>query len=123
MIPFQPMQLSNYIKSFPYPEKPGYLLLYSTKKAAVILVPEGSLQKMKKGELTPEEAATLSGLGFLVADPEKEKQEMLDLMEKANKLRMDAHVIVVMNLDCNLACPTCYADSPQRSYPPFSLPQ
>lgn len=105
------MQLSNYIKSFSYPEKPGYLLLYSTKKAAVILVPEGSLQKMGRGELTPEETATLSGLGFLVADPEKEKQEMLGLMEKANKLRADAHVIVVMNLDCNLACPYCFEGS------------
>ena len=102
------MQLSNYIKIFTYNEKPGYLLLYSTKKVSAILIPESTLKSINDGSLEPSDADTLSELGFLVPDTSEEKKEMLGILDKTNKQKKKFTAMVVLNLDCNLACRYCY---------------
>ncbi|MBI5674547.1 MAG: geopeptide radical SAM maturase [Nitrospirae bacterium] len=102
------MKLSNYIKIFPYHEEPGYLLLYSTKKASSALVPESTLKAVEDGNLEPSDADTLFDLGFLVDDPDEEKNEMLRSIDTANRERKAFSALVVMNLDCNLRCTYCY---------------
>ena len=102
------MRLSNYIKIFPYHEEPGYLLLYSTKRASTALVPESVLKDIKDGSLEPSDADTLFELGFLVNDPDEEMNEALCSIDTANKERTVFSAVVVMNLDCNLSCTYCY---------------
>lgn len=102
------MRLSNYIKIFPYHEEAGYLLLYSTKRASSALVSESTLKAVEDGNLAPSDADTLFDLGFLIDDPDEEKNEMLRSIDTANRERTEFSALVVMNLDCNLSCTYCY---------------
>jgi uncharacterized protein len=102
------MKLSNYLKIFPYQKEPGYLLLYSTKRASSALVPEAVLKAVENGNLDSSDADTLYDLGFLIDDPDEEKNEMLRSIDAANRERMAFAALVVMNLDCNLRCTYCY---------------
>jgi uncharacterized protein len=105
------MRLSHYIKIFPHQKEPGYLLLYSTKRASTVLIPESTLKAAEEGNLDPSDADTLSELGFLVDDTAQEKKEMLHSLEVANRERKVFAAMVVMNLDCNLRCAYCYEGS------------
>jgi len=101
-------QLSKYIKIFPYQEKPGYVLLYSTKRASTILVDESLLKAIEERSLSTSDRETLVSLGFLVPDGAKEEKEMLSLFDEANRKNNRFSAVVVMNLDCNLACKYCF---------------
>ncbi len=105
------MQLSNFVKIFPYKEQPDYLLLYSTKRASTILLPKTTLKSIEDGSLEQSDADTLSSLGFLVPDANEEKNEMLNILDEANKQRKKFTAMIVLNLDCNLACKYCYEGS------------
>jgi uncharacterized protein len=100
------MKFSRYVKIYPYNEAAGYSLLYSTKRASKILLPASMLESAEEGTLSPSDLKTLVDLGFLVPDSEEEKRQMLTVFESAHWDRFSA--IVVMNLDCNLACTYCY---------------
>jgi uncharacterized protein len=100
------MKLSRYVKIYPYSEAAGSFLLYSTKRASKILLPASMLESVEEGTLSPSDIRTLVDLGFLVPDTEEEKRQMLTVFEPAGWDRFSA--MVVMNLDCNLACTYCY---------------
>jgi uncharacterized protein len=102
------MQLSHYTKIYPYKEKPGYLLLYSTKRAAIILLKETIYKSIGEGTLSLSDQEKLSNLGFIVNDINEEKEAMLHLLNEINSKNTHLNVIVVMNLDCNLSCLYCY---------------
>lgn len=102
------MYISRYCKVFPWAAQPEYLLLYSTKRAATILIEEATFASMKDGSLDVSEQATLSELGFLVESPEQEQQELLTSIERMNAASQVFTAQVVMNLDCNLGCIYCY---------------
>lgn len=104
------MRLSTYLKIYPCPDMPGHLLLYSTRCCSVVRVPEKTLLQIEEGTLPEADTATLVRLGILVADPEAEKAGLLDRFSAANRLSTKFHAIVVMNLDCNLACPYCFEE-------------
>lgn len=105
------MKLSPYVKIYPYPDKPGYLLLYATRRGASILVKEAVLQAIEDGSLAEADRETLRKLGFLTADPAEEKAEMLTVLEEADRHRQTFSAVVILNLDCNLACTYCYEGS------------
>jgi uncharacterized protein len=100
------MKFSRYVKIYPYDKASGAFLLYSTKRASKILLHESTLRSIEEDTLSPPDIKTLTDLGFLVPDPEEEKRQMLTVFESARWDRFSA--MVVMNLDCNLACTYCY---------------
>ena len=48
------MALSRYLKAYPFEEKEGYVLLFSTRNASKILVKEGIYQSLQQGVPLPE---------------------------------------------------------------------
>jgi uncharacterized protein len=45
-----------------------------------------------------------------VADPAAEREDLLNRFAEANRRSKRFHAIVVLNLDCNLACPYCFEE-------------
>ena len=105
------MRLSRFLKIYPCPDQPGHSLLYSTKRSALLKIPEATLEAARQGTLTGADRDTLVRLGFLVPDPAAERIEMRDIFVNANKQRRLFNALVVLNLDCNLACGYCYEDN------------
>ncbi|RII30539.1 MAG: putative geopeptide radical SAM maturase [Geobacter sp.] len=102
------MHLSRYLKIYPCPDQPGLNLLYSTKQSSMALVPDSTLQAARNGSLSEPEA--LARLGMVVPDPIAEREQMRDIFVNANQKPRPFNGVVVLNLDCNLACPYCYED-------------
>ncbi len=84
------------------------MLFFSTKTASSALIPEDMLSSIKHGSLEPPDEEALVNLGFLVPDLNKEKKDMLNILDKTNKQSRAFTAIIVLNLDCNLACKYCY---------------
>jgi len=105
------MQLSRFLKIYPCPDRPGSMLLYSTKRSALLRIPEATLRAAQDGTLSGADRDTLVRLGFLVPDPAAERIEMRDIFVNANRQRRQFNAVVVLNLDCNLACSYCYEDN------------
>jgi len=105
------MQLSRYLKIFPCPEQPGDHLIYSIRTSASVFVDEATLLAIRDETLTPEEEATLVRLGILVKNREEERTMMHDILVNINAQRTVFNGIVVLNLDCNLACQYCFEDN------------
>lgn len=105
------MHLSRYVKVYPYPDRPGYLLIYSTKQSSLILVPESLMASLREGSLSPNDVELLSRLGFLVADSTRESEEMREVFRTMNAGRKRFGAIVIMNMDCNLDCVYCFEGS------------
>jgi len=104
------MRLSTYLKIFPSPDNPGHFILYSTRRAAVLRVAEKTLRSIEDGILPEADRETLCRYGILVPDPAKEKEEMLNRFTEANRKSRRFRSIVVLNLDCNLACGYCFEE-------------
>ncbi len=102
------MHLSRYLKRYPCPERPGHLLLFSTRTAAIAIVPEKTIADIEGGTISPATGETLSRLGFLVPDTDVEVEEVRRFFTMLNQQRTLATIIAVLNMDCNLACTYCY---------------
>jgi len=110
------MERSHYLKVYPYEEKPEYHLLYSTKKSSLILVREGTLQKIDQGALSPSDEALLRKLGMIVDDRKEEQRAALGLFDQLNQNSSELQIVVVLNLDCNFACRYCYEGDMKGSF-------
>ncbi len=102
------MQSSFYLKIYPAPDNPTQLLLYSTRNASALLLDKEIFQALEEGRLSPDQAATLSKLKMLVPDREAERAAMLGILDAQNPRNTGLHITVVLNLDCNFACPYCF---------------
>jgi uncharacterized protein len=102
------MQLSRYIKIYPYEEKADYFLIYSTKKASVILLKEESFQSIGKRNIPEIDETMLSKVGIIVPDRDAEKEFMYGLTDRLNSNDSGLNITVVLNLDCNFDCVYCY---------------
>ncbi len=102
------MRLTTYLKI--YPDGPGHFLLYATRRCAVVRVPAQTLRQIEEGTLPETDRQTLARLGILVPDPDTEKAELLNRFAEANRLSRRFSAILVLNLDCNLACPYCFEE-------------
>ncbi len=76
------MRLSRYLKIYPCPDTPGHLILYSTRRAAVLRVPEKTLQQIEDGTLPEADRETLSRYGILVPVPAAEREELLNRFQR-----------------------------------------
>jgi uncharacterized protein len=101
------MQLSHYIKAYPC-DKPGLLLVYSTKKASISLIPEKIFSSAENSSLSPEDGASLSKLGIVVADREEEKRQMRHIIDRLNAKNRGLNISVIINMACNFDCIYCY---------------
>ena len=102
------MKISHYLKAYPYEDKPGYLLLYSTKKGSMTLLSEEAFKSLKNGRISQSDEETLSKLGIIVPDIEAEKRSVHEMLGRLNNNNSGLNITVVMNLDCNFACTYCY---------------
>jgi len=105
------MHLSRYLKVFQCPDQPDYHLLYSTRTSASVLVDSTTLLAVNEGTLAQEEEDTLTRFGIVVKDLDEEQNAMRDILLNVNVQRTVFNGIVVLNLDCNLACPYCFENS------------
>jgi uncharacterized protein len=104
------MRLSRYLKIYPCPDTPDYLILYSTRRAAVLRVPEKTMQQIDEGTLPEVYREALVRYGILVPDLAREREELLGRFDEANRKSRRFTAIVVLNLDCNLACGYCFEE-------------
>ncbi len=105
------MQVSRYIATFPCPDKPGRLLLLSTRSCSTLELSEELWEIIRQGgELTERERETLREELVLVTDRDLERQEMLENFERANATKRPFTALVTLTLECNLACPYCFED-------------
>ena len=102
------MQLSRYLKVYPSEQRPGHLLLFSTKKASKILLTKETFQSIEKDALSPSDEALLSKLGMIVPDREEERQATVGLPDRLNTKNPALDITVILNLDCNFSCIYCY---------------
>ncbi len=102
------MELSKYIKAYPFKEKEGYVLLFSTKNASKVLVKEDTYKALKEGVTPAEKQALLSKLGMVVPDPVQEKRDVLTFFDRYNQRNREVNITAVVNMACNFACPYCY---------------
>ncbi|KAF0146299.1 MAG: uncharacterized protein FD156_326 [Nitrospirae bacterium] len=105
------MILSRYCKIYTDTAGPGKVVLFSTKKASKISVPESMLEDIRKNNLSEEERETLSALGFLVNTADEERTEILGFVDELNAADKIFSIQLVLNLDCNLACGYCFEGS------------
>ncbi len=102
------MKLSRYSKTYPSADDPESVILFSTKRASAVLVPKALLADIEAGRLSTEEQAELAKLGFLISGDKEERQELLSYIQDMNALDRSMKFIVVVNMDCNLACRYCF---------------
>lgn len=110
------MQLTRYMKVYPCTDKPGRVLLYSTRRCALLEVPEALLERVRTGNLAEKEQETLARLGFLVPNHAVEREEVRTSFDRINRDSRCFKAIVTLTLDCNLACPYCYEGSFRGRY-------
>jgi uncharacterized protein len=101
------MQLSTYLKIYPCPDQPGMNMVYSTARSSVVLLPDDLLEAARGGTLPDEEREILTRIGILTPDRAAEQERMRTIFDIPRD-NVPFNAVVVLNLDCNLACPYCY---------------
>lgn len=102
------MKLSRYAKILPSRQGESSLILFSTVNTSAVLVPAELVADIENGRLSQEEQESLCSLGLLTPDREREKKDMLGYIPGLNAVNTSLRIIVVLNLDCNLACTYCF---------------
>ncbi|GAB4259898.1 MAG: geopeptide radical SAM maturase [Deferrisomatales bacterium] len=102
------MVLSPYVKAYPYPDKPGTLLVFSTRKASMCLLPEALFRQLEHGDVPKGAAQALAKLGVLVADSTLERDEVFAYLDRVNRSATDLTVAVIVGMECNFRCAYCY---------------
>jgi len=102
------MKLSKYCVIYPDLDDPESVILFSTKRASSVLIDKSTLAGIESGTLDEEDTYTLTDLGFLVKSEQEERDEILRFIDDLNSKDPGFSIILVMNLDCNLACPYCF---------------
>ncbi|MCP4694544.1 MAG: putative geopeptide radical SAM maturase [Desulfobacterales bacterium] len=100
------MQLSQYVKIFPHDD--GRLILFSTRKASVVIVSEDILRSIEEDDLSPENEKQLLDLAFITPDRDAEKQDVMNFFDRVNERNIGLRATAVLNMDCNFACTYCY---------------
>jgi len=110
------MPLSRYLKSFPDYDRPGFVLLYSTRKGSLVRVSEKLLSAARADSLNRADQDTLRRLELWVDDSLAELEVMAGLVDRTNVQSTCFMATVVLTLDCNLACPYCFEDHFRGDY-------
>jgi len=104
------MQLSTYLKIYPCPDQPGMNLVYSTLRSSAVLLSDDLLEAARNNTLPDAEREALAKLTILTPDGGDEREWLRTIFDTPRR-NTPFSAIVVLNLDCNLACPYCYEES------------
>ena len=102
------MQLTPYVAACRHHTIPGQVLLFATRTGALILLPEEDFAALQSGKAAEEDIGPLSEMGFLVADPETERRQVLHYMDDINRLNPNLTLAIVLGMECNFACRYCF---------------
>ncbi len=102
------MQLSHYLKIYPFEERPGFVIVYSTKKGSVSILNEKTFHSIEDNSLQQKDKDILTKLGIIVPDKEAEKRDVRSVLDRLNEKNKTLNITVLLNLDCNFACTYCY---------------
>ena len=105
------MVLSAYVKAYPFPGRPGTLLVFSTRKTSMLLLPEDLYRRLEAGQIPPEAEEPLLRLGILVRDREAEVREAFGFLDRANRETTGLTIAVILGMECNFRCSYCYEGS------------
>lgn len=104
------MPLSTYLKIYPCLDQPGMNLVYSTLRSSAVLLPDDLLEAARNDTLSAEDRETLTRIGILTPDRIAEREQLRTIFD-VPRANTPFNAVVVLNLDCNLACSYCYEDS------------
>jgi len=111
------MPLSHYLKCYPSEDQAGHSLLFSTKQASKAVVSNETLETARSSRLSPANERLLARLGMVVPDLSAERRSVAGFFDRCNACNPELNLIVVLNLDCNFACPYCFeGDRKGRHY-------
>ncbi len=102
------MPLTPYLICCDHPSDASLKILFGTKTGALILLPTEVWQGLQGGEVPPELGAELTTMGFWVADPAVERQEVQRYLDDINRYKTTLTVAVILGMACNFACRYCY---------------
>lgn len=102
------MNLSKYCIHCHHSEDRGLITLFSTKTTSAVTVTQDVIEDIEKDRLPKGERKTLLSEGILVRGAREETKEMLGYLDDLNAENTAFNAIVVLNLDCNLACKYCF---------------
>ncbi len=104
------MELTNYLKVYPCPGKPGRVLAVATRRCAVLELSESLLEAARAGCLAEKDRDTLVRLGVLVPDRALEREEMRQTFAAITEKSRHFAALATLTLECNLACGYCFED-------------
>jgi uncharacterized protein len=110
------MPLSSYCIRFSDPESDDRVIIFSTRTAAAVTMSRDAVNDLERNQLSSEELENLAGTGLLASSLEAEQQEMLGYIDALNRMTTTIKPIIVMNLDCNLACSYCFEGNRKGKY-------
>ncbi len=102
------MPLSPYVTVCAAPAGSGGQLLFCTKTGAMILLPDAVVDRLQHGEVAPDLLDELTEMGFWVADPAAERQEVQRYLDDINRYKTTITVSVILGMACNFGCRYCY---------------
>jgi uncharacterized protein len=102
------MQLTPYVAVCRHHTIPGQVLLFAARTGALILLPEEDFAALQSGKAAEEDIGPLSEMGFLVADPDTERRQVLHYMDDLNRLNPNLTLAIVLGMECNFACRYCF---------------
>ncbi len=91
-------------------ERPDKSILFSAKRASTVIMPTDMARSITEGIVPDENRQALYDLRMITDSPEDEKREMRGFIERFNTSSDKWGALLVLTLDCNLACKYCFED-------------
>lgn len=102
------MELSRFVKVYPYKDMKDHVLLFSTLTSSKILIEKKMFNQIIQNDLSDSDAKTLSELGIIVDNAEKEIVLFDKIVDNLNFTNELLGLTVLLNLDCNFSCFYCF---------------
>jgi len=102
------MILSQYSKIYRDPDNEEIRTLFSTRTMETVDLSVESILDPDRNKLSPKKIKLLREKGLLVKSAAAERKEMLGFMDDFNSAVDTFSALLVLSLDCNLACKYCF---------------
>ena len=102
------MKASQYLLVFPSSDQADQSIVSSFPQGAKISVPAHVADAIQDGDVPDDVAEQLAGLGIMVPDLEKEKEQVVSFFDQVDEELTSMRVAVILSLECNFHCRYCY---------------